>query len=148
MRAATRLPLAVNGDIVCAASARAALQQSGADAVMVGRGVYGRPWLPAALARALAGGGEIEEPDAPARLGIVLDHLGASVAFYGEKLGLRVFRKHLGWYVERAPWPRSPDARRAAKAELCPAGLRPRGGGGPGPAMGPGAGRGGLGACS
>ena len=119
VRAATSLPLAVNGDITCAASAREALGQSGADAVMIGRGVYGRPWFLAGLMRALEGGGEIAEPDAATRLGIVLDHLGASVAFYGEQLGIRIFRKHLGWYVERAPWPASPEARRSAKAMLC-----------------------------
>jgi nifR3 family TIM-barrel protein len=119
VRAATGLPLAVNGDIVCAASARRALQESGADAVMIGRGVYGRPWFPAALEQALAGGGEVEEPDAPTRFGIVLDHLRETMAFYGEALGLRIFRKHLGWYVERAPEPCAPEARRAAKGALC-----------------------------
>ncbi|HTK35232.1 MAG TPA: tRNA dihydrouridine synthase DusB [Caulobacteraceae bacterium] len=119
VRGATALPLAVNGDIVCATSARQALQQSGADAVMIGRGAYGRPWFPAALDRALATGEEIIEPDAPARLGIVLDHLRASVAFYGEALGLRIFRKHLGWYIERAPWPASAIDRRNAKGALC-----------------------------
>ena len=119
VRAATGLPLSVNGDIVCAASARRALDESGADAVMVGRGVYGRPWLPAALEQALVTGAEIEEPGASQRFTIVLDHLAATLAFYGDALGLRVFRKHLGWYVERAPWPACAEARRAAKSALC-----------------------------
>jgi tRNA-dihydrouridine synthase B len=119
VRAATALPLAVNGDIVCAASARQALQQSGADAVMIGRGVYGRPWFLSALNHALETGGEVVDPDLSTRLGIVLDHLRASAAFYGEGLGIRIFRKHLGWYVERAPWPTLPGDRRAAKAALC-----------------------------
>ena len=119
VRSATTLPVVVNGDIVDAASARRALQHSGADAVMIGRGAYGRPWFLAALDRALSGGGEVAEPDAPTRLGIVIEHLRASVAFYGEALGLRVFRKHLGWYVERAPWPVQAEARRAAKSALC-----------------------------
>ena len=43
----------------------------------------------------------------------------ASLDFYGDPLGLKVFKKHLGWYVQEAPWPRTPEARRAAKAELC-----------------------------
>jgi len=121
VRTATRLPLAVNGDIVCADSARRALTASGADAVMVGRGVYGRPWLLADLERALAGGTGTEEPDAPRRLAIVLEHLAESLRFYGERLGLRIFRKHLGWYVEQAPWPASAEARREAKRRLCAA---------------------------
>jgi len=119
VREAVALPLAVNGDIVDAASARAALAQSGADAVMVGRGVYGRPWLLAGLEAALAAGAEIEEPDAQARLAIVLEHMADSLRFYGERLGLRIFRKHLGWYVEQAPWPADAAARRQAKARLC-----------------------------
>src|SRR5690606_8146564 len=83
--------------------ARAALEQSGADALMLGRGVYGRPWLAAHLERALADGTVMEEPGREDRLAIVIDHLRASVAFYGMPLGLKMFRKHLGWYVEQAP---------------------------------------------
>jgi tRNA-dihydrouridine synthase B len=116
---ATRLPVVVNGDIVCAESARTALQRSGARAAMIGRGACGRPWLPRALQAALASGGAMEEPDAPARYAIVLEHLHASLAFYGEVHGLRVFKKHLGWYVLQAPWPADEAARREAKARLC-----------------------------
>jgi tRNA-dihydrouridine synthase B len=119
VKAATGLPVVVNGDIVCAASARQALQQSGADAVMIGRGVYGRPWIVAGIEAALAGGADMVEPDRDARLGIVLDHLAETLAFYGERLGLKIFRKHLGWYVLQAPWPADADARRAAKSALC-----------------------------
>ncbi len=49
----------------------------------------------------------------------MLQHLGESLDFYGEGLGLKIFRKHLGWYVEAAPWPNDAAARRAAKGELC-----------------------------
>jgi len=150
VKAATRLPVIVNGDIVDEASAREALARSGADAVMIGRGIYGRPWIAAAIDRALADGmaeqpaaervdphpgpppsrgrgdeaphrtsGTQAEPDADGRLGIVLDHFRDSLEFYGEALGGRVFRKHLGWYVEQAPWPASAADRRAAKAQLC-----------------------------
>ena len=52
-------------------------------------------------------------------MAIVVEHLRASVAFYGLPLGLKMFRKHLGWYVEQAPWPADPVERRAAKARLC-----------------------------
>lgn len=119
VKAATALPVIVNGDVVDAETARAALEQSGADAVMIGRGGYGRPWLAAALDRALEVGGAIVEPDLARRLDIVLDHMADSLRFYGDALGLKVFRKHLGWYVERAPWPLSAAARRTAKATLC-----------------------------
>ncbi len=119
VKAATSLPVVVNGDIVCADSARRALQQSNADAVMIGRGVYGRPWMIAGLQQALATGAAVVEPEATARFEIVIAHLRDTLAFYGDRLGLRIFRKHLGWYVEQAPWPASALARREAKSALC-----------------------------
>jgi nifR3 family TIM-barrel protein len=119
VKAATRLPVIVNGDVVDAASAREALKQSGADAVMIGRGACGRPWIAAAVGRALQTGGAMIEPDLAQRLDIVLDHFRGSLRFYGDALGLKVFRKHLGWYVEHAPWPLGAQARRAVKSRLC-----------------------------
>ena len=119
VKTAVAIPVIVNGDIVTAEHARRALSESGADALMLGRGVYGRPWLAAHLERALADGTVLREPDREERLAIVIEHLRASVAFYGLPLGLKMFRKHLGWYVEQAPWPADPLERRAAKARLC-----------------------------
>ncbi|MFN3931302.1 MAG: tRNA dihydrouridine synthase DusB [Brevundimonas sp.] len=119
VKAAVSVPVVVNGDILTVEDARAALAASGADALMLGRGIYGRPWLAAHLERALADGTVMQEPDATARLAIVIEHLRASVAFYGLPLGLKMFRKHLGWYIEQAPWPADPLDRRAAKARLC-----------------------------
>ena len=118
VKQAVRVPVIVNGDVVDGSSARAALAHSGADGVMIGRGAYGRPWAAAAIARALAGD-DPGEPDMTARLGTVLQHFTDTLTFYGEKLGLRVFRKHLGWYLEHAPFPDSAAERRAAKSHLC-----------------------------
>jgi tRNA-dihydrouridine synthase len=85
---------------------------------MVGRGVYGRPWI-AAQIEAELDGRPFVEPEAEARLAIALDHFRDSLAFYGERLGLKIYRKHLAAYVEQAPWPASAEARRAARSELC-----------------------------
>ena len=118
VKAAVSIPVIVNGDIVDAATARAALAQSGADAVMIGRGAYGKPWIASSIEHALDGG-VMEEPSLEDRLAIALDHLRDSLSFYGEKHGLKIFRKHLGWYIENAPHPESAEERRAARARLC-----------------------------
>lgn len=69
--------------------------------------------------RALAEGRCGVEPDFSARLGIALEHLRDTLAFYGDALGLRIFRKHLASYVEAAALPVNALARRAAKSRLC-----------------------------
>jgi nifR3 family TIM-barrel protein len=119
VKAATRLPVIVNGDITDADTARTALAQSGADAVMIGRGAYGRPWIAAAIDAALRTGEAMIEPDWAERLDIALTHFCATLRFYGDALGVRIFRKHLGWYVENAPFPAGSGERRAAKSRLC-----------------------------
>jgi nifR3 family TIM-barrel protein len=115
---AVSIPVIVNGDITDAASAKAALEQSGADALMMGRGALGRPWLARQIDAALRGE-RAAEPGPEARLDIVLRHFDEALDFYGERLGLKVFRKHLGGYVEAAPWPADAASRREAKARLC-----------------------------
>jgi tRNA-dihydrouridine synthase B len=114
-----QVPVIVNGDITDAASAREAMAQSGADALMIGRGAYGRPWVAAALDNALNNLTDIAEPGPASRLDIALQHFTDTLRFYGDALGLKIFRKHLGWYVEQALCPADPALRRAAKARMC-----------------------------
>jgi tRNA-dihydrouridine synthase B len=119
VKKAVRVPVIVNGDIINGASARAAIAQSGADAIMIGRGAYGRPWIAKALDNALNEDTDVVEPGLASRLGIALQHFTDTLRFYGDTLGLKIFRKHLGWYVEQALCPADPALRRAAKAGLC-----------------------------
>ncbi len=102
VKRAVRIPVFVNGDIDCAAKALKALEQSGADAVMIGRAAQGRPWifreLRAGLAGTMAAPPLLDEVRA-----IMLSHLEALYSFYGEMKGVRVARKHLGWYCRLHP---------------------------------------------
>jgi nifR3 family TIM-barrel protein len=118
VKAAVTIPVLVNGDVLDVGSARAALVASGADGVMIGRGATGRPWIAASIEAALDGRRACE-PGRDERAQIVADHLEASVEFYGEALGVRMFRKHLAAYITAAPWPLPLEARRAARAGLC-----------------------------
>ena len=98
VKQATSLPVVVNGDITSVAGARRALAESGADGVMIGRGCYGRPWLPAQVASALVHGADIPDPDLEAERTIVLEHYRAMLEHFGRQPGLRLARKHVSWY--------------------------------------------------
>ena len=102
VKQAVRIPVIANGDIVDAASARAALAASGADGVMIGRGAQGAPWLLAQIAAAVYGTPAPDVPQGAALADLVIGHYEDMLAFYGADLGLRVARKHLGWYLEEA----------------------------------------------
>lgn len=95
-----RPPLVANGDIVDADSARAALAASGADAVMIGRGAQGAPWRLAQISHQLYGTPAPVVPEGDALADLVAGHYEDMMSFYGIDPGLRVARKHLGWYAE------------------------------------------------
>jgi len=118
VKAEVDVPVIVNGDIRNAGDAARALEESDADAVMVGRGVYGRPWIAPLIEAGLAGE-TYDEPGRGARLDVVLQHLAESLAFYGDRNGLRIFRKHLAAYVDEAAAPADPEVRLEARRRLC-----------------------------
>lgn len=101
VRDAAAGPLVVNGDICSEQDARRALLASGADAVMIGRGAQGAPWLPGQISAALDGKAPVPAPQGGALADLIGEHYEAMLDFYGRDLGLRVARKHLGWYLER-----------------------------------------------
>lgn len=105
IKQAVTVPVIANGDIVDTETAQRALAASGADGVMVGRGAQGRPWALAQIAADLFGAEAPEIPEGEARAEMVAEHYEAMLAFYGQDLGLRVARKHLGWYMDDAGTP-------------------------------------------
>lgn len=102
VKEAVDIPVIANGDIVDTATAKEALRQSGADGVMLGRGVQGRPWLPAVVASEIYGTAMPKIPSADAFIQMVSEHYDAMLSFYGTPLGVKVARKHLGWYMDEA----------------------------------------------
>jgi tRNA-dihydrouridine synthase B len=98
VKAAVTIPVVANGDIASPADARECLAQSGADGVMIGRGAYGRPWLLGQVAEFLATGQTPAEPPLPRQQEIVLEHYEMMLDHYGRDPGLRIARKHVGWY--------------------------------------------------
>ncbi|WP_183422253.1 tRNA dihydrouridine synthase DusB [Luteibacter sp. Sphag1AF] len=103
VKAAVRIPVMANGDVTTPEQARHVLAVTGADAVMVGRGAQGRPWIFREIAHYLATGETLPEPDAMEVCTILTGHLEHLYAFYGERQGVRIARKHLGWYAKDRP---------------------------------------------
>lgn len=96
---AVTIPVIVNGDIVSLASARQAMAQSGAAGVMIGRAAYGAPWLPGRIGAALATGGAMKPPPLAEQGEIAARHVMAMLSHHGRTHGLKIARKHIGWYL-------------------------------------------------
>ncbi|MFC0011514.1 tRNA dihydrouridine synthase DusB [Devosia nitrariae] len=97
---AVSVPVVVNGDIVDATCARQALAQSGAAAVMIGRGAQGRPWLVGQIGAVLMSRAAPAAPAGRDLADLIITHYEDMLGDYGRELGVRVARKHLNWYLE------------------------------------------------
>jgi tRNA-dihydrouridine synthase B len=110
IKQAVRIPVFANGDVTTPQQARAVLQQTGCDGLMIGRAAQGRPWIFRELHHFLQTGTLLAPPPLAEQRALLLGHLDALYAFYGEGRGLRVARKHIQWYCQGNPgmaqfWP-------------------------------------------
>ena len=103
IKQAVTLPVFANGDIDSPQKARQVLDATGADGLLIGRAAQGRPWIFREIDHYLATGTQLPAPSLLEVEGILLEHLAALHAFYGDVMGVRIARKHVGWYLATLP---------------------------------------------
>jgi tRNA-dihydrouridine synthase B len=103
VKQAVGIPVIANGDIDSPEKARRVLDDTGADGLMIGRAAQGRPWIFREIAHFLSTGRKAPEPSRAWIRGLLLEHLEGLVAFYGDDQGVRIARRHLGWYAKGLP---------------------------------------------
>ena len=100
---AVNIPVFGNGDVISVDDAEKLLKVSGADGILIGRGSYGRPWFLNQISHYLKTGERLADPSIQRQMEIVLDHYDAIVSHYGATPGVKIARKHVGWYSKGLP---------------------------------------------